>query len=573
MDMEGDSMNPFALWARSIGLTPYERTSIRDGSGRSYRSSRLRRRRHNGDTNGNGDEDELNPSFHSSRRISSLFVATLQMAGSVLGAGVLFLLLPSPSTGQVPSHVMVQHPLLMVAALFLTERTGCLIVLVSRYAGVNNTQDLVRVAFGQTIHRLDAIGSFAFHLGILVCQQILLLEIGLSIMQEFDSFVLNLREDYSDNTGLIEQTGEEGRNLPLILATFGCILIICPMLFQREFQWIQIHLVAILVTSVILATTQHASGATNQRNNTQRDDAPIIVFTWLLLILFSHQVLKVQNTLQKPTRRRASWVVTLSVLFAIVMLILLGQTVTLFDHQSDNEVYSPGTMQILYEMVGRIGCVVSLLLTYGLQLPHTRRCLLHIIEFAFIDKTDPDQCRFVKDMCPDECCDEDAEDEETCVSFPSISTWSTSKSHVDVIQVAPDEETTLLPRIEEGLEPCNVYTNTFAHYTSTVGIILVSFGLACLLYIAKISAWSMWQWIAALFAPFFGLAAPAACFLQVQSRQAFLPWRMPWIVFCYISIAVAGTATVGAAGQLAYDNILSTPAFNSFLKCILFMVQ
>jgi hypothetical protein len=684
--MEGDALNPFALWATSIGLTPYEQSSIsgggsvngttsshhqppRDGSGRSYQSSRPRRNRrqrgnhnnnntnhanhnntnhqnHNGNNSHNGgggeeddDVDELVPSFYSARRTSTLYQATCQMAGSMLGAGILLLFLPAasqlpPQPGggtnndhgdhhdhadaasssssssyyYFPGQVVVKHPALILLTAVLAERIGCLTLLAARYAGVNSLPDLLRVAYGRTVHRADAIVSTILSLTLLIIYQTLLLETGRSIMRELDVIVTTVSDAmYLDDAPVAEEEAllSQRQHLPLMLATFGCVLIISPIYFNRDFQYIQVHLFTTLATAFCLATSS-SSSTTSYSNNAsmilqqqpQHDGGdpqqsqqqhvsssqPLVVLSWLILLFFSNQILKVQNVLIEPTRRRTSWTVSLSVTGLVVLLILLAHLSVLFSYNGGSGNAGPQQQQpddnvdddnhdtnnldpdwwlhlarILYRMVAQLGCVPTLLLAYGVHLPHARRHLLHVIEFSCIDKGDPDQCKFAKTICPDECCDEDAVDEETCVSFPSISTWSTAKSHVDVIQVAPNEDTTLLlPRIEEGLEPCNVYTNAFAHYTSTAAILVVTFGLACLLYLTQVSAWSLWQWTAALSAGTYSLALPAACFVQIQSRQAFVPWRIPWLAFCYFSMAVAVVVTVGATGRLVMDCILTS---------------
>jgi hypothetical protein len=437
-------------------------------------------------------------------------------------------------------------------------------------------------------------------LTLLIIYQTLLLETGRSIMRELDVIVTTVSDAlYLDDAPPVAEEEEalsQRQHLPLMLATFGCVLIISPIYFNRDFQYIQVHLFTTLATACCLATSSSSSTSysnasmimqqqhdgdqqpSQQQHVSSSSSQPLVVLSWLILLFFSNQILKVQNVLIEPTRRRTSWTVSLSVTGLVVLLIVLAHLSVLFsynggqqqqpDNVVDDDSHDTNNMdpdwwfhlaRILYRMVAQLGCVPSLLLAYGVHLPHARRHLLHVIEFSCIDKGDPDQCKFAKTICPDECCDEDAVDEETCVSFPSISTWSTAKSHVDVIQVAPNEDTTLLlPRIEEGLEPCNVYTNAFAHYTSTAAILVVTFGLACLLYLTQVSAWSLWQWTAALSAGTYSLALPAACFVQIQSRQAFVPWRIPWLAFCYLSMTVAAVVTIGATGRLVMDCILTS---------------
>jgi hypothetical protein len=700
--MEGDALNPFTLWANSIGLTPYEQSSInggggsphhhhhhpRDGSGRSYQSSRPRRgggrrgnsninNNNNGTHNGGGGEDdedidELVPSFHSARRTARLSQATCEMVGSMLGAGALFMFLPAAQTASsssftsntgmedddpaaaaltssssslyyFPSQVLVKHSALVILVAILAERAGCLTLLAARYAGVNTLPDLVRVAFlGRTFHRAEAVVSLVFQLALLISYQILLLEVGESIMYGLDAIVTSIsEEEYDFGTNVAADGGPapssrtitepKQQHLPLMLTVFGCVLMISPIFFQREFQYMRVQLFTTIATAFILATSSTSSiqqqlssvvSGQSLHQQVQHDDhlssssSPLVVCSWLIMIFCSHQVLQVQNALILPTRRRTSWTVSLSVTIVAVFLLLLAHLTVLLSsqqQQQDNHnsnhshqwwwtmmrptaaIAMPNTTNgattdnnnnngddsnsnnnnhhadtewwfdmahVLYRMLGRIGCVPSLLLAYGMQLPSARRSLLHVIEFSFIEQSNPDQCHLAKKMCPDECCDEDAVDEETCVSFPSMSTWSTAKSHVDVIQVAPNnnnkEMTLLLPRIEEGLEPCNVYTNAFAHYTSTAAIMVASYGLACLLHLLSVPAWSLWQWIAALFASLYSLALPAVCFWQIQNRQAFVPWRIPWLAFCYLAIAVACIVTLGATSQLVWNCVVTS---------------
>jgi hypothetical protein len=689
--MEGGALNPFTLWANSIGLTPYEQSSInggggsphhqhhhpRDGSGRSYQSSRRPRRggsrNNNNNNNNNGtnnggsgeddeDIDELVPSFHSARRTARLSQATCEMVGSMLGAGALLMFLPAAQTATsssftsntgledddpaaasltssssssvyyFPSQVLVKHPALVILVAILAERTGCLTLLAARYAGVNTLPDLVRVAFlGRTFHKAEAVVSLVFQLAMMISYQMLLLEVGEYILHGLNEIATSIsEEEYEFGTHgsadggpapssrtIAEQPKQE--HLPLMLAVFGCVLMISPIFLQREFQYSRIQLFTTIATAFILATSSSTSSIHSLHQQVQHDDhlssstSPLVVCSWLIMIFCSHQVLQVQNALILPTRRRTSWTVSLSVTVVAVLLLLLAHLTVLLSsqqqQQQDNHnshhshqwwwtmmrpaaaIAIPNTTNgaatdnnnnngddsnnnsnadtewwldmahVLYRMLGRIGCVPSLLLAYGMQLPSARRSLLHVIEFSFIEQSNPDQCHLAKKMCPDECCDEDAVDEETCVSFPSMSTWSTAKSHVDVIQVAPNnnnkETTLLLPRIEEGLEPCNVYTNAFAHYTSTAAIMVASYGLACLLHLLSVPAWSLWQWIAALFASLYSLALPAVCFWQIQNRQAFVPWRIPWLAFCYLAIAVACIVTLGATSQLVWNCVVT----------------
>jgi hypothetical protein len=714
----GDALNPFTLWANSIGLTPYEQSSInggggssphhnnhhqhpRDGarSGRSYQSSRPRRGggrsgnnnngNNNGTHNGGGGEDdedidELVPSFHSARRTARLSQATCEMVGSMLGAGALFMFLPAAQTASssftsntgledddpaaaasltssssvyyFPSQVLVKHPALVILVAFLAERTGCLTLLAARYAGVNTLPDLVRVAFlGRTFHKAEAVVSLLFQLAMMISYQMLLLEVGECILHGLDEIATSIsEEEYEFGTNGSADGGPspsssrtiaepKQERLPLMLAVFGCVLMISPIFLQREFQYVRVQLFTTIATAFILATSSSTSSSIQQQQQlssvssghslhqqVQHDDhlssssSPLVVCSWLIMIFCSHQVLQVQNALILPTRRRTSWTVSLSVTIVAVLLLLLAHLTVLLSSQQQQQQDNHNNNQshqwwwtmmrpaaaiampnangaatdnnnngddsnsnnnhhadtewwldmahVLYRMLGRIGCFPSLLLAYGMQLPSARRSLLHVIEFSFIEQSNPDQCHLAKKMCPDECCDEDAVDEETCVSFPSMSTWSTAKSHVDVIQIAPNnnnkETTLLLPRIEEGLEPCNVYTNAFAHYTSTAAIMVASYGLACLLHLLSVPAWSLWQWIAALFASLYSWALPAVCFWQIQNRQAFVPWRIPWLAFCYLAIAVACIVTLGATSQLVW-NCVVTGRNNAALRTLL----
>jgi hypothetical protein len=271
----------------------------------------------------------------------------------------------------------------------------------------------------------------------------------------------------------------------------------------------------------------------------------------------SCNILSVQAKLKHPSKERLSISIRAGVAISALLMTIFGVLGSLSIgslESQDNFLESLSNLSSTLDArvvvlfgIGRFGCGIFMLFATAMVMPLCRVSLLQVIDFSIIQGTDDRTCKTLKELCPEDCCDEGAPDldEETCMTFPSISTWSTDKSP-DVFVPVPNEETRLLPRIEEEYvaPACNIYSNPFAHYASTAGIAAVCYLLAIAFSWSTVNVSVVWRLVGATMAFVLDFLLPAILFIQIQKRHPIYPGTNAWIVYCWIVVAVSSVATI-----------------------------
>lgn len=484
-----------------------------------------------GSANGVDGERDLVPSFDSPRRTASLFVSILHLTGSLLGGGVFLVPTLFARCRKLDIVLLVVSTSILVnVALYLT-------IAVVRASRLFSYTELVSNLLGDEGHFVLSVVLFIFLSMVMVAYFSLMICIWVPVTQAF----------------------LPNRLLALPIA-FGCtLLLFSPLLCRRDFRFNPAFAIpaALSLLSFLTVSSNTQTSASRDGDISKSYHRMLLVALPIIAMnLFSNQVIQMHAKLQRPTLARVAVVIRASVAVAALFTIGFGWSVSKKFAGSDFwlEITNPvqgalylehykqkSTLEFIVLLFGFGACVCTVLIASATILPQYRRTVLYFVSYFCISPDNPDQCRRVKELCPEECCDEDEDDmddQQTCVSFRSLSTWST-KSHVDVYQVA-NEETQLLPRIEEGLEPCNIYTNTFAHFASTAGIIVIVYGLAMLAYFRGISAWAIWCLAGTFFAPSLSFAVPALCFIQNSKRntQGHVIWSMGAHAWLLLMVAV-----------------------------------
>lgn len=502
----------------------------------------------------NGVDGQMVPSFDSPRRSATLFESILHLTGSLLGGGIF--LVPTLFARCGKRDVIV----IIALISFFVNISLYLTIAVARGSRLYSYHELVSSLLGDSGHLVLSVVLFTFLSLVLVAYFSIMISIWVPIT---GAFLPN-------------------RFLALPIA-FGCtLLLFSPLLCRRDFRFNPKYAIpsAISLLSFMLVSSNTSGSSSDGREDSPNmDSRRMLVFATPILTmnLFSNQVIKMHSKLMQPTMERVSMVIRTSVFLAALFSIGFGWTASIQFAGSDfwleitraaflEHYLQTDTREFIVLLFGFAACVGTILISSATILPQYRRTLLFFISYFCISPDDPDQCRRVKELCPEECCDEDddsMDDQQTCVSFRSLSTWST-KSHIDVYQVA-NEETRLLPRIEEGLEPCNIYTNTFAHFTSTAGIIVIVYSLALLAYLRGISAWAIWCIAGSFFAPSLSFGVPALCFIQGRKRNALDHALQGMAVHSWMLLLLAVFVTIISTTEVA-RGFLNGPVTDILLR-------
>lgn len=502
-----DALFGFTLWTRSIGLTPFERSTAAN------------------EVFGNGhtvETEELVPRFDSPKRNTTLLRSIAHFCGSTLGGGLLLVPRLFARTG-------IRTAGLIIVLAILQERCLYLLCLTARRAGVATFPQLARVAFGAWAEHTMSVVLFLFSY-----------LVGIGYMME----MAELWAPFANAWNVAPPLG-------LLLALFGSLLVTSPMYAIRDFRCyyvsclVSVGVIVILIASVGWENLQQLKQVLQKQFPVEllqlpNPDDPVIqnICDWLTALpiismsLFSFNILKLQNQLKCPTKDRVGQVIRWGKLGNSFWIIVFGGLT------------STANNLLSYNLVSRVFCFGWLIMSLASVMPTLRVSFLEMIDFMIIKGTSDNQCQKIKEICPEDCCDED-DDEETCISFPSMSTWSTEKTHTDVF-VQVNEETRLLAPIDEGIEPpaCNIFSNPFAHYASTLFLILFGYGIAIGLTLAEITVWQLWSLTGCVFSFLVCFALPCIFFLEIQTRQPIYPGTMVWRAFCWFIIVLSVLATL-----------------------------
>jgi amino acid permease len=570
-----DALLSFGLWCRSIGLTPFERVGAEQEIYGHHRGGGV------GRPSSLDAVEELIPPFDSPDRRFSLTSSIAHVVASIVGGGTFFLPETFERIGYTASIVLV------ICVAVMSERSLYLLCLTARRAGVSSYPEIAKVAFGNWAQHTLSVLLFVFLLCVLVAYFMLIAALWTPLVQD----VLPSQQ----------------KKVPNFLILLISLVLLGPFLVQREFRCIRLKCYAMLLGLFLLclalgldskSALLAAASQLSTKMSAQKVGESLLLqfkgdgeeirtkvefaseihvgdFLYTLPIVAmsftsSSNILSVQAKLRQPSKERLSFTIRAGVAASALLMTIFGVLGSLsignFESQ-DNFLESLSNLSTSLDArlvvlfgIGRFGCGIFMLFATAMVMPLCRLSLLQVIDFSIIQGTDESTCKTLKEMCPEDCCDEGAPDldEETCMTFPSISTWSTDKTP-DVFVPIPNEETRLLPRIEEEFVApvCNIYNNPFAHYASTAGIAIVCYLLAIALSWSTISVSVVWRLVGATMAFALDFLVPPILFIKIQRRHPIYPGTNAWIVYCWIVVAVSGVATISCTVFFVFDQSLS----------------
>jgi len=548
-----EALVSFSLWCRSNGLTVFERESAE--------TEVFGRRLHH--------QEGLIPPFHDEQRTSSACYSTLHLMASIIGGGVFMLPAVFEKCGIISASILI------LTTAILTERSLYLLCLTARRAGAESYSEVVKIAFGPWAEHTVSTLLFLFLISVLVAYFMLLSDLWAPLLQRI--------------------LPSQQHTVPDCLLLLTSLILLTPFLVQREFRCVRIKCYSALLSifllclalglnskETILSLASKISGKrqVEMQGGRRQEEAVYIqyypesigdVLFALPLVtmsfLASPNMLSIQARLKAPTKKRVARVIRGGIASSTVLMVAFGMIgyIAAGTETQGNFLLNLSTLKnankdpklLILLVIGRVGCGILMLFATAMVMPHCRHALLQVLDFTILKGTDDDTCKKVKEICPEECCEEDVPDpdEETCMSFPSISTWSTDKSPNDVYVVNPNEETKLLPRIEEEahIPACNIYSNRFAHYTSTAGIAIASYLGAVALSVAGTNVLTVWSLAGSAAAFLLAFTLPSCCFLQIQRRQLIDSGTSAWVGFCWAIITISGMLTVVCTFQILFS--------------------
>lgn len=511
-----DGVQPFALLSNTLGLTGFERLFMtRELTGRSSPF----------DTT--PAEDVLVPAFESDERQLSSLATILTLVATTIGGGVFGLPTVFAKVGILYATV------LLATVAVLVDRSMYLWCLCARRAGVDSLGEVGRVAFGDWMKTTILSMVFGVLLALLT------------------GYLVILRNVWGPLASVLYPKVDTRWVLALI------VVIVYPFLVQRQLHSLRFGCFVGLLSMVgFCAIMCYLSGdvlvsllqqprailQTPPRNLAARnthdfaDEALSVIPLAIMAFLFPFNMLGAQATLQQPTKHRVRSVIRSSVMVCWFLSYLVGLTGYLYGLDCVEWTVIDPTNRLL--VLGYIGYGLTLLLALPLLVLPCRTSILEIADKFLTDHNE--NCQPLRDICPEDCCDEEDPDERTCMSFPSLSSWSTERSPGDLLVI--HEGTRLLPRIEEEAPPrCKIFLNPWAHYGSTFSIVAIAFGAALLCR----DALRLWMLVGSTLALVVTFFLPGACFVQIQERDLNYPYRRPWALFSWLLM------TLSIVGMLA----------------------
>jgi len=496
--------------------------------------------------------DVLVPPFDSDKRKLNSIPAALALAATLTGPGLLVIPQIFATAG------VLQATLLLTAMAAITDRTLYLTCVCARRGGVATVADVGNVAFGSV-----------FGMGVAAAMTILsffLLIVELTLVQQaLGPPVQVLRSSSNISNGGV---------LGVVL------LVLLPFLSFRELLSLRKSYYAWCVAVVFTLGTLLYSLDLHQINSKMEQQQsletsviiakniantnPIAASLPYAIMAFSCgilNILPIQGALREPTCARIQSVIRAGVVLSFIIAYTFGIAGSLY---ADGRLQTNFLLNITSALSNN-GAAFLAACSYGLMLflsiPLTvqpcRRLLLEAIDKIWLER-DPHACHGCREHCPqacEECCDEDP-DEQTCITLPSLSSWSVSagSDNALLVHTTTNEGSRLLPAIaEEEIRRCNIQNNLLLHGITTVVLLLVGFILVTF-FVTNDGVMTAWRVAGSTAAPWIAYALPAACFVLIQERDPTMTQRQKtvWTLFSWLLlIATVAASVVGIATALA----------------------
>lgn len=464
-------------------------------------------------------DDKLSVSFDCSSRKSTVSVATFNLIATVVGGGVLSLPLAFEKCG------IVLATLLMIFAACITDRSLYLLCLTSRKTGASSYAELGKDALGVWMDWFISGLLFVFLVFVLTAFMVLIKDIWTPLIRQLVSLWNN-----NDNNNTADYNSIDESTVLLVL-----VLLMIPFLIERTlhtlrfncyigFGAVSLLCYALLHHGIIEITTTFPENI-----KLYPDNAGDVLFSFPIIVLSflsTFNVLPVQNSLIRPTRKRIRLVIRMAVLVCFVLQYLFGLGGYLFAQSSTkgNILLNCIDNDSWMFLVGRLGCGITLLLALAMMMLPCRENLLQLI--AIITTTTPSQQQ--PKQQPDE------EEEIKIVG----------------------EETSLLPSSSN--KDNTIQTSCWWYYGTTLGIGTVSFVGA----VMAPGVAFVWNFCGSSMAFLIAFILPASCYLSIIRRNNHpTKEEKSWIYFsCFLIVfSVAGaTACTWRTIVVNYDIYLET---------------
>mmetsp|Transcript_7550 Transcript_7550/g.12496 ORF Transcript_7550/g.12496 Transcript_7550/m.12496 type:complete len:578 (+) Transcript_7550:133-1866(+) len=329
-------------------------------------------------------QDHLVPPFFSSQqdeeqatksdRPSSLLVGTFNLIATILGGGVLTLPIAFQKCGVAVTTIF------MFVSAFMTYMSLMMLCYCSRRSGGSSYGEVVRSAFGERAEVGVNLILFVYISFVVAAFMVLIRDIWTPLVGMF----LGKTEDDEGHGGV---SGDQ--------VLLGFMIFLLPFLFQRSLHALKWNCYIGFASIIILCSALVRGGFQRQHNlhlADEPDDDGVYNIEWfkvptvqdslfafpiiMLAFLCQFNVLSIQNTLQRPTRKRMSEIVGMSVGASMILMYLFGlggymmygssiQGNVLLNISVDKSAYADESLYWLF-LLGRVGCGTTLVLALPL---------------------------------------------------------------------------------------------------------------------------------------------------------------------------------------------------------------
>ncbi len=320
-------------------------------------------------------QDEESATTNSSDRPSSLLVGTFNLIATILGGGVLTLPIAFQKCGIAVTTIF------MLISAYATYMSLMMLCYSSRRSGASSFGEVVRIAYGAKAEVGVNLILFIYISFVVAAFMVLIRDIWTPLVGMF----LGTAVDDKDNGGV---SGDR--------VLMGFMLFLLPFLFQRSLHalkwncYIGFASIIVLCTALVQGGFQrqhslHLGGTDHQDDGTYNiewfkvpsvQDALFAFPIVMLAFLCQFNVLSIQNTLRRPTRKRMSQVVGMSVGTSMILMYLFGlggymmygsniQGNVLLNISVDKNAYADESLYWMF-FLGRVGCGTTLVLALPL---------------------------------------------------------------------------------------------------------------------------------------------------------------------------------------------------------------
>lgn len=490
-----------------------------------------------------------------SDRPSSLLVGTFNLIATILGGGVLTLPIAFQKCGIAVTTIF------MLISAYMTYMSLIMLCYCSRRSGASSFGEVVRSAYGERAEVGVNLILFTYCSFVVAAFMVLIRDIWTPLVGMF----LGKTED--------EDGGVSGDRVLV-----GFTIFLLPFLFQRSLHALKWNCYIGFASIIILCTALVRGGFQRQFNlhHGELDDDtykiewfkipsvqdalfafPII----MLAFLCQFNVLSIQNTLQRPTRKRMSQIVGMSVGASLLLMYLFGlggymmygsgiQGNVLLNISVDKSAYADESLYWMF-FLGRVGSGMTIALALPLSFLPGRDALLEIIDVWFHRSHHRSNSTETEHICWNAL---HRFNKNESLKDAAI----TTEHEIEEIETQPlnDEDesaarkTTILIR-DQPIQQDYVFRNSVLHYGSTLLIVTYSFiGATRVAGVATI-----WSLVGSSLAFFIAFILPFASFIVIEKGVAEGSDRLDvWIKLAKSMLAVS---IVGAV--VCTWNRLSSP--------------